>query len=313
MFNTTHTIWNEKYRPQTLDTYVGNETIKSTFKQYIESNDVPHLLLYGDAGSGKTTLAKIVANSIAKDNYIYINASDENSVDTVRDKIKQFASSIGFGGLKIIILDESDYLTPNAQAALRNVIETFSKTTRFILTCNYVEKIIDPIQSRCQIFNIVPPSKKEVAQHLVSLLDSEGVKYGKEDVVTIINANYPDIRRVINTTQRCVIGGALKLDETTLVEHNYFSSIIELLKSTKNKKEKFDGIRQIMADNHVRDFNQLFRYLYDNVDAYANGFVSTIILIIAEAQYKDSFVVDHEINAMAMFIQIIMEIEQRRK
>lgn len=313
MFNTSHTIWNEKYRPQTLDTYVGNDTVKSTFQQYIETNDVPHLLLYGDAGSGKTTLAKIVANTIAKDNYIYINASDENSVDTVRDKIKQFASSIGFGGLKLIILDECDYMTPNAQAALRNVIETFSKTTRFILTCNYVDKIIDPIQSRCQIFNIVPPSKKEVAQHLLKILDSENVKYEKDNLATIINQSYPDIRRVINTTQRCVIGGVLKLDETTLVEHNYLSSIVDILKSNKNKKEKFDGIRQLLADNHVRDFNQMFRHLYDNVDTYANGFVSTIILIIAEAQYKDSFVVDHEINAMAMFIQIIMEIDQRRK
>ncbi len=313
MFNPSHTIWNEKYRPQTLDTYVGNDTVKATFQQYIETNDVPHLLLYGDAGSGKTTLAKIVANTIAKDNYIYINASDENSVDTVRDKIKQFASSIGFGGLKLIILDECDYMTPNAQAALRNVIETFSKTTRFILTCNYVDKIIDPIQSRCQIFNIVPPSKKEVASHLVKILDGENVKYEKDNLVTIINQSYPDIRRVINTTQRCVIGGVLKLDETTLVEHNYLSSILDVLKSSKSKKEKFDGIRQLLADNHVRDFNHMFRYLYDNVDSFANGFVSTIILIIAEAQYKDSFVVDHEINAMAMFIQIIMEIEQRRK
>ena len=308
MFNPSHTIWNEKYRPNTLDTYVGNGIIKSTFQQYIDTNDVPHLLLYGDAGSGKTTLAKIVANTIAKDNYIYINASDENSVDTVRDKIKQFASSIGFGGLKLIILDESDYLTPNAQAALRNVIET-----RFILTCNYIDKIIDPIQSRCQIFNIVPPSKKEVAQHLVKILEDESVKYEKDNLVTIINQSYPDIRRVINTTQRCVIGGVLKLDESTLVEHNYLSSILDVLKSNKNKKEKFDGIRQLLADNHVRDFNQLFRYLYDNVDTFSNGFVSTIILIIAESQYKDSFVVDHEINAMAMFIQIIMEIDQRRK
>lgn len=313
MFNPSHTIWNEKYRPQTLDTYVGNDTVKATFQQYIDTNDVPHLLLYGDAGSGKTTLAKIVANTIAKDNYIYINASDENSVDTVRDKIKQFASSIGFGGLKLIILDECDYMTPNAQAALRNVIETFSKTTRFILTCNYVDKIIDPIQSRCQIFNIVPPSKKEVAAHLVKILDGENVKYEKDNLVTIINQSYPDIRRVINTTQRCVIGGVLKLDETTLVEHNYLSSILDILKSSKSKKEKFDGIRQLLADNHVRDFNQMFRYLYDNVDSFANGFVSTIILIIAEAQYKDSFVVDHEINAMAMFIQIIMEIDQRRQ
>ena len=313
MFNPSHTIWNEKYRPNTLDTYVGNGIIKSTFQQYIDTNDVPHLLLYGDAGSGKTTLAKIVANTIAKDNYIYINASDENSVDTVRDKIKQFASSIGFGGLKLIILDESDYLTPNAQAALRNVIETFSKTTRFILTCNYIDKSIDPIQSRCQIFNIVPPSKKEVAQHLVKILEDESVNYEKDNLVTIINQSYPDIRRVINTTQRCVIGGVLKLDESTLVEHNYLSSILDVLKSNKNKKEKFDGIRQLLADNHVRDYNQLFRYLYDNVDTFSNGFVSTIILIIAESQYKDSFVVDHEINAMAMFIQIIMEIDQRRK
>ena len=142
----SHTIWNEKYRPQTLETYIGNDTIRETFAQYISSNDIPHLLLHGDAGIGKTTIAKILANSIANNNYIYINASDENSVDIVRDKIKQFASSVGFGGIKIIILDECDYMTPNAQAALRNIMETFSKTTRFILTCNYVDRIIDPIQ-----------------------------------------------------------------------------------------------------------------------------------------------------------------------
>ena len=308
----SHTIWNEKYRPSSLENYVGNDTVKKTFDNYIKSNDVPHLLLHGSAGSGKTTLAKIVANSIAKDNFLYINASDANSVDTVRDKIKQFASSVGFGGLKIIILDECDYMTPNAQAALRNVIETFSKTTRFILTCNYVEKIIDPIQSRCQIFNIVPPSKKEVAQHLVQILEQESITYDKNDIVSIINISYPDIRRVINTTQQSVIEGKLHLDNSTLVEHDYFSKILNMLKSNASKKEKFDGIRQIIADKHIRDYTQLYRYLYDNVDEYASGFVSTIILILAEAQYKDSFVVDHEINVMAMFVQIIMEIDQRR-
>ena len=250
----------------------------------------------------------LVANSVAKDNFLYINASDENSVDTVRDKIKQFASSIGFGGLKLIILDECDYMTPNAQAALRNVIETFSKTTRFILTCNYVEKIIDPIQ----IFNIVPPSKKEVAQHLVQILDKESVSYDKNDIVSIVHISYPDIRRVINTTQQSVIEGKLQLDNSTLVEHDYFSKIINTLKSNGSKKEKFDGIRQIIADKHIRDYTQMYRYLYDNVDEYASGFVSTVILILAEAQYKDSFVVDHEINVMAMFVQIIMEIDQRR-
>lgn len=308
----SHTIWNEKYRPQTLETYIGNDTIRETFAQYISSNDIPHLLLHGDAGIGKTTIAKILANSIANNNYIYINASDENSVDIVRDKIKQFASSIGFGGIKIIILDECDYMTPNAQAALRNIMETFSKTTRFILTCNYVDRIIDPIQSRCQIFNLVAPSKKEVAQHLVSILEKESVTYSKEDLVALLNVTYPDIRRTINTAQRSVINGELRLDKSTVVGYDYMIKIVDILKSDKNKKEKFDSIRQIIADNYVKDFNLLMRYLYENVETYANGFVSSIILILAEAQYKDSLVVDHEINAMAMFIQIIMEIDQRR-
>lgn len=149
----SNSLWVEKYRPDTLEGYVGNEHILEKVKIYIENEDVPHLLLYGVAGTGKTTLAKIITNQIDCD-LMYINASDENSVDAVRDKIRGFASSMGFRKWKVIILDESDYLTPNAQAALRNLMETFSATTRFILTCNYVEKIIDPIQSRCQTFAI---------------------------------------------------------------------------------------------------------------------------------------------------------------
>ena len=144
----SHSLWVEKYRPTDLSTYVGNEHLKEKVKVYLESEDVPHLLLFGKAGTGKTTLAKIVVNNIDCD-YMYINASDENKVDDVRNKIKTFASSVGFKSLKVIILDECDYLTPNAQAALRNLMETFSKLCRFILTCNYVERIIDPIQPRC--------------------------------------------------------------------------------------------------------------------------------------------------------------------
>ena len=163
----SHSLWVEKYRPKDLSTYIGNEHLKSKVRIYLESEDVPHLLLYGKAGTGKTTLAKIITSNIDCD-YLYINASDENNVDNVRTKIKNFASSVGFKSLKVIILDEADFLTPNAQAALRNLMETFSKHTRFVLTCNYVERIIDPIQSRCQSFKVVPPSRKEVALQSVN-------------------------------------------------------------------------------------------------------------------------------------------------
>ena len=156
-----NTLWVEKYRPSSLDSYIGNEHLRSKVKVYIESGDLPHLLLYGKAGTGKTTLAKLLVNNIECD-CLYINASDENSVDVVREKVKNFASTLGFKEMKVIILDECDYITPNAQAALRNLMETFSKNCRFILTCNYVERIIDPIQSRCQSLQIVPPDRKQV-------------------------------------------------------------------------------------------------------------------------------------------------------
>ena len=193
----SNTLWVEKYRPTNLDTYIGNEHLKSKLSVYLESGDLPHLLLYGKAGTGKTTLAKLLVNNIECD-YIYINASDENNVDTVRTKVKSFASTIGFKDMKVIILDECDYITPNAQAALRNLMETFSKHCRFILTCNYVERIIDPIQSRCQSFQIIPPSRNEVAKHLHNILVEENVMDTPEDIKILVESGYPDIRRVIN-------------------------------------------------------------------------------------------------------------------
>ena len=196
-----HSLWVEKYRPTTMDTYIGNEHLKSKVEVYLESGDLPHLLLYGRAGTGKTTLAKLLVNNIECD-YLYINASDENNVETVRTKVKQFASTMGFKDMKIVILDECDYITPNAQAALRNLMETFSKHCRFILTCNYVERIIDPIQSRCQSFQIIPPDRKQVATHLSDILSKESVQYELDDIVTIVNSGYPDIRRVINSSQQ---------------------------------------------------------------------------------------------------------------
>ena len=302
-----NTLWTEAFRPNTLEGYIGNEHIIEKVKIFIANGDVPHLLFYGSAGTGKTTLAKIIANSVDAD-LMYINASDENSVDAVRDKIKRYASTVGFKRWKIIILDEADYLTPNAQAALRNLMETYSKTTRFILTCNYVEKIIDPIQSRCQTFAIMPPNKTDVAKRLVSVLEEKQVQYDIKDIAAIINASYPDISRAINTAQSCVIENRLTLDKASAIQANYMTEVLEMLKNAKDKKVAFTNIRQCIADSKVRDFTPMYTFLYDNLDEFAHGHIAPCILIIAESQFKDASVVDKEINIMAMFVNILGEI-----
>ena len=299
----SNTLWVEKYRPSNLDTYIGNEHLKDKVSVYLESGDLPHLLLYGKAGTGKTTLAKILVKNIECD-YLYINASDENNVDTVRNKVKNFASTMGFKDYKIIILDECDYITPNAQAALRNLMETFSKHCRFILTCNFVERIIDPIQSRCQSFQIIPPSKKEVAKHIHDILLKENVMSNMEDLKVLIDSGYPDIRRVINVAQRNVVQNNLKLDTTSIIQNDYKLKLLKILK-TQDKKTAFKDIRQLLLDNKITDFADLFRLLYDKVDDWGKGHVAECILIIARYELSDSQVVDKEINAMAMLIELL--------
>ena len=299
----SNTLWVEKYRPLSLDTYIGNEHLLDKVSVYLKSGDLPHLLLYGKAGTGKTTLAKILVKNIECD-YLYINASDENSVDTVRNKVRQFASTVGFKDFKIIILDECDYITPNAQAALRNLMETFSKHCRFILTCNYVERIIDPIQSRCQAFQIVPPSKTEVAQRLNQILEEEEINFELEDLKILINSGYPDIRRIINTAQRNVVNSILTLDKGSVIQNDYKLKLLEILK-TQDKKNAFKNIRQLVADSQIRDFADLFRLLYDEVDSYGQGHIAECILVIAKYELSDSQVVDKEINAMAMIIELL--------
>ena len=298
-----HSLWVEKYRPSTMDTYIGNELLKSKVSIYIESGDLPHLLLYGRAGTGKTTLAKLLVKNIECD-YLYINASDETGVDNIRTNVRQFASTLGFKDMKIIILDECDYISPNAQAALRNLMETFSRHCRFILTCNYVERIIDPIQSRCQSFQIVPPSKTEVAQRLNQILEEEEVNFELEELKILINSGYPDIRRIINTAQRNVVNNILTLDKGSVIQNDYKLKLLEILK-TQDKRNAFKTIRQLVADSQITDFADLFRLLYDEVDGYGKGHIAECILVIAKYELSDSQVVDKEINAMAMIIELL--------
>ena len=299
-----NSLWVERYRPRKLSEYVGNEHLKQKVSDYLQSGDVPHLLFFGKAGTGKTTLAKLIVNSISCD-YIIINASDENNVDTVRNKVKGFASTIGFKDMKVIILDEFDYMTPNAQAILRNLMETFSKHCRFILTCNYVEKVIDPIQSRCQTFQIVPPTKKDVAVQISQILGKEGVSFQPTDLVPIIDSSYPDIRKIINTCQLNSTKGKLKLDTTSVIDSDIKSKVVDILRGNDDKRNKWKNIRQAVADARISDFTELYSFLYEKVDEYGGNNTSNIILILSESQHKDALVVDKEISFMSCIIQIV--------
>ena len=294
-----NTLWVEKYRPDNLENYVGNENLKETISKYIEQNDIQNLIFYGPAGTGKTTLAKLLVKNINCD-FIYINASDERGIETIRDKVSGFASTMSFKPLKVVILDEADFLTIQAQASLRNVIETFSKSTRFILTCNYIERIIDPLQSRCQTLKIIPPSKADVARHLCKVLSQENVNYDTDSVVNIVKKQYPDVRKMLNICQMSSKKGELVVDSQTLVSSNYIDQIIELLPNNKSFKQ----IRQIISDSNVDDFEALYKALYERIDEYTIRDAEAII-IIEEYLFHANFRIDKEINVMACIAKLL--------
>ncbi len=296
-----NTLYVERFRPTELKYYVGNENIKDTIQKYLDQGDIQNFIFYGGPGTGKTTLAKIIVKNLDCD-YLYINASDENGIDTIREKVKGFASAASWKGIKVVILDEADFITIQGQAALRNVIESFSRSTRFILTCNFIERIIDPLQSRCHTLKIVPPTKMDVYNHLTYILaDQLSLSYKQDDIKNLIVKYYPDMRKMLNVLQMSVKDDAIVLDETVLTSNNY---IKEVLKELAGKK-KWLTIRQIIADSNVKDFEELYRNLFEHAPKYAPGKEGSVAIILNEHLYQANFRIDKEINVMSAIAKII--------
>jgi replication factor C small subunit len=294
-----HTVWYEKWRPKTLEEYISTDELKKRIQECIDKNDIPHFVFHGPAGTGKTSLAKLIINSLNCD-YIYINASDENGIETIREKVKAFASTKSFQPLKVVILDEADRLTAQAQDALRAVIDEYTLNTRFILTGNNFQRITAPLKSRCEEVKIVIPTKKAMAHRAVEILDKEGVTYQIEDVAKIINPLYPDFRSVLKTIQKNVVNNNLTV--TDIVKTSY-DQILDVLK-TPAKKSWYD-IRQIIADSEEDDYTPLYQYLFENVDKFAKGNEAQAVIIIDEYLWRAMVVPDKEINCMAMFAKLL--------
>jgi DNA polymerase III delta prime subunit len=301
-----HTILNEKYRPDTLEGYICKDEIKSKFEEFIQQQDIPHLLFAGKPGAGKTTLAKILVKNIDCD-YLYINATDERSMDIMRDKVGAFAAAGSFKPLKIVILDEATHILQASQVILLNMMETYSLTTRFILTGNYPERLIEPLRSRCQEFDLSPPSKKIVAEHIDGILTTEGIEHSVEDVVTIIKKFYPDFRKIINNCQKYTVDNVLTLDKSIDSTDDYKEKVVAELKTPSSKS--FNNIRQIVANTDLDDFGDLYRFLYDQLGEYAKGSEGLVIIILEEYLYHSTFRLDKEINLMACISKILETIK----
>jgi DNA polymerase III delta prime subunit len=301
-----HLLWVETHRPQTIADCILPERLKKPFQEYVNQNNIPNLLLAGGPGVGKTTVAKAMCKEVGCD-YMVINGSDENGVDVIRFKIKNYASSMSLaGGRKVVIIDEADYLTPNAQAILRNAIEEFSVNCSFIFTCNYKTKIIEPLHSRCAVidFSLKNGEKammaKDFFKRIQGILQSEKVEYDSSVVAEVVKKHFPDFRRVINELQRYAQFGKI---DTGILSQIANVSIAEIVKHMREKD--FGSIRKWVAMGEY-DSNTVFRQIYDALyDIMKPQSIPQAVLILADYQYKQAFVVDSEINLVACLIELM--------
>ena len=305
-------LWVEKYRPTTIADSVLPGQLKQTFQSIADGGELPNMLLTGTAGLGKTTVAKALCNQLDLD-YIIINGSEEGNIDTLRGKIKQFASSVSLqGGYKVVILDEADYLNPQStQPALRGFIEEFANNCRFILTCNFKNRIIEPLHSRCSVYEF-NTSKKDLAdlagqffKRFVYILDQEGVPYQQKAVADLIMKYAPDWRRVLNEGQRNAISGMAIDGSSVGVSSNSIDSLVVAL-----KEKNFKAMRKWVVDNLDMDTTAIFRGVYDSMNTYVESqSIPQLVLILADYQYKDAFVADHELNIVACMTEIMANVQ----
>jgi DNA polymerase III delta prime subunit len=289
-------LWVEKYRPRNLEDVVIDQGALSILKSFVENKSIPHLLFSGSAGLGKTTCAKILAQAITDpSDRLYINASDEASIEVIRGKVKTFCATASFGGIKVVTLDEFDGMSANAMMMLRNTMEEFSNHCRFILTCNHPERVIDPIKSRCQVFDFTGTEKKSIADKCVKILKSENVDFleEKENIKVIINKFYPDIRKIINTLQQFSSSGKLQYHENKSDSTEVQDLLIQYVKEKDVKKI----VKELLGSG--TDYQPLFRVLFDKVDEFGITDVVQkihVLTLIADRMHRHAISIDPEIN-----------------